>query len=183
MVAYASGETRLQNRRGKGFLCLCANVVLPGLGQGLAGRWRRGIVLFVIWGLVVAGTLYCLGIARPLRPLLLLAPLCLLTGVWSYIDGYIVGRNSERRLLGRPFLRYAAGAGLLAVGGVLQPATLVVRSVQNYWRRHSAFQPTRCRQRWRRWTASSWRGDCRCGGGTLLFFALQTIRGSCIQSA
>jgi len=81
----------------------------------LAGYRRRALGWFLTT--ILLTTLFFVSIINPpLVPLLLvIVPLALILQVAVYIDAFLCGRRSSRRMLGGPFIRYLAGAGLLVV--------------------------------------------------------------------
>ena len=104
---------------GKGFMALCANFVLWGLGHFIAGQRRRGVIWFGIWMALVVLELVVLSIT-PLIPLLLvLVPIQAVLFIVLMVQSFQAGRGSPGRMLGHPALRYVAGLGLL-VGALVE---------------------------------------------------------------
>ena len=118
--------------RGKGFLALSGGTFLHGLGHVIAGRYRRGLFWFALsWGLV-AINLIC-AMVRSLMPLLIvLMPLSFIATIWCLVDSFLIGRRSERRMLGRAGLRYLAGAGIIAAVILLNPALWVALQIRSH---------------------------------------------------
>lgn len=122
------------SRRGKGFLALSATLFLPGLGQFLAGRHRRGLIWFSISILVSLIGIGLLGLRG--RVLLILFPLVTLEVILSLaviIDAYLIGRRTGGRMLSRPWLRYLAGLFVLVMAFFLQPSKLIAIAQRPYW--------------------------------------------------
>ncbi len=109
------------SKRGKGFLAVCASVLLPGLGQFFAGYRRRGL----IWLLVVlsvdtlAFTSLCLPDFVP--AIMVLGPIATITHLSCWVDSYLCGRRSAKDHFRFAVWRYATGLGLLVLGIVLAP--------------------------------------------------------------
>lgn len=115
------------DRLGKGFLALAGSIAAPGLGQALSGRASRGVKWFV---LIMAFNVTAIG----MMSLPALAPAGMALGVASVIvtlaglvDAFLGGRRSQRAMLRRSWLRYAAGIALIAAFCIANPALLLAR--------------------------------------------------------
>src|SRR5690349_10601915 len=104
VLAYA--QARGPDRRGKGPLAVAAGVLLPGLGHWVAGERPSAVRWFVL--LIGLGLLACLCLAVPtLAPVCpILAAICIVLQVLQWISAYRAGRNSTRRMLPNPAVRY-----------------------------------------------------------------------------
>jgi signal peptidase I len=121
-LEYASHTNRPRSRRGRGFLTVCGDLAMPGVGHFLAGVRRRAIFWFAV----------CMGIGllvlvaasnHALTPaIIVLLPLSLLAQLAMLIDGYRVGRRSQHEMLRWPIARYAAGIGALALANFVSPS-------------------------------------------------------------
>src|SRR5688572_24090876 len=96
--------------RGKGFLAVGGSMFLHGLGQMMAGRYRRGVSWFLLSWELSATVLICAMVGSLMPMLIVLIPAGVVVSIWCLIDSYVVGRRSSRVIIGRPALRYLTGA-------------------------------------------------------------------------
>jgi signal peptidase I len=112
-----------------GFLALGASFFLPGLGQLVSRRWRRGIVWLAVVITCQATTLFAVALPALVPALLVLLPLTFLVQLWMWIDSFRCGQRTHAPILGRPFINYPVGLLLIAaalfVPVLLKPALMV----------------------------------------------------------
>jgi signal peptidase I len=113
------------SRRGKGFLTVCGNLVVPGLGHLIAGFRKRGVVWFAVCEGIAVLVMIAGSIPILLPAVLVLFPLSLLAQLSMLIDAYRTGRTSTREMLRWPAARYAIGIGILVLGNFLHLNTRV----------------------------------------------------------
>lgn len=111
----------MPNPRGKGFLVLCATILLPGLGPFIAGHRRRGLLWLAVALLFDADAMGSLTVPAFVPALLVLAPLVIVVHVWCWTDSFLCGRRSGTSFVRSPPLRYAIGIGLLVLSFILSP--------------------------------------------------------------
>src|ERR1700754_4275038 len=86
-LQYADQTIKAQSQRGKGFLGLAGNVILPGLGHILSGRYRRGIIWFGAIELLTGMSLAAFWSPRFIPILPVAIPLLIILQVAALIDG------------------------------------------------------------------------------------------------
>ncbi len=115
---------------GRGVLALGLSMLVPGLGQAAAGRFRRGVVWFALSVLFVA-MLVSAAVWPGLVPVAaVVAVVAYLVNLSGWIDAFRTGARSDRPMLGSPRNRYLVGlmAGVLGLLGVTSlPLALCVR--------------------------------------------------------
>ncbi len=119
-----------QSRWGKGFLALAGNILITGLGHVIVGRPRRGLVWFSLSFLLTAVVIAAMVTPRLLPILIGLLPVYTIVMLTSYIDSFLCGRHSMRKLAG-PFWRYAGGVGLIALTCVTKPGPRVAEYLKH----------------------------------------------------
>jgi signal peptidase I len=115
LLSYASPLPKDKNRRGRGFLAVCAGFAVTGLGHVVVGRYRRGLVWLLGWALIAAAMYTAICLPRLLPALIVLFPLCAIWGIASLVDAYLCGRRSEMGLLRSPVFRYLAGIAIITI--------------------------------------------------------------------
>jgi signal peptidase I len=98
---------------GKGFVAVCANFVLWGLGHFIAGQRRRGVIWFGVSVVLSVLEIATISVPRLIPFLLVLAPIHVVLFVVLLLQSFRMGRQSSGRMLGHPAVRYLAGFGLL----------------------------------------------------------------------
>ena len=116
---------------GMGFLAMCASFLLPGLGQWISGRRRRGACWLAVWAVaavvslsstyVRGGVVVCLValIAWSMSPLL------------AAIDAFVRGRRAGQSILRWPLVRYLVGIGLVLIAITL--AEINAKVIEHEW--------------------------------------------------
>jgi signal peptidase I len=118
--------------RGRGFLALAATVLIPGLGQIIAGEKRRGLKWLGAFLLILATSGATLFFHRLFPAMVLLVPLQWIVVVAAWIDAYRVGKRSTRPMLGRPALRYVVGGALLLLALTANPQVMLAMLMRTY---------------------------------------------------
>jgi len=113
------------DRWGKGFIAVAASILLPGLGQLFAGRRRRGVMWFLASVAIGVTGLACLAHPATLPVAAGLTVMEIALAAAMLIDAFISGRQSNRRMLGRPWLRYLTGIGCLVAANFANPRFLL----------------------------------------------------------
>jgi signal peptidase I len=122
--------TPAPSRRGKGFLAVCATILLPGLGHFIAGFRRRGL-LWLAAAVVLAGAgAVALAVPALVPALLVLLPLALIMEFVRWLDAYLCGRRSTAPMLRTPPRRYLVGVALLAVAVFAAPTSWLARPIK-----------------------------------------------------
>ena len=118
--------------RGKGALAVAATLLLPGLGQILAGERRRGvrwIAAYVTLTIVTLATF----VTHQLVPVLIVTvPLQILLQLACVIDAYRVGRRSTRKMLGGPARRYFVAVLLILATMFANPMFALALPAQRF---------------------------------------------------
>lgn len=113
------------SRRGLGFASACASLLVPGAGQYMAGRRRRGAIWLVLCSGVLAVSILGFVWAELVPVFLLTVPLSLVLQPGCAIDAYLCGRRS-RRAWARPLARYGVGAAVLVTAIFAHPGVLLI---------------------------------------------------------
>ena len=129
---YRSARPVRVSRRGNGFLTVCANLWVPGLGFWLIGLRRRGTLWLATVVLLIAVGLGIMSIPALVPALLVIVPLSALLQIALVVDSYRRGRNPPRPVASTPGLRYLAGAGFLALCIFASPSTAVALVFRHY---------------------------------------------------
>jgi signal peptidase I len=128
----AGGVGSHETCRGKGALAVAATLLLPGLGQILAGERSRGLrwlLAYLALSLVILATF----VVHQLVPVLIVAvPLQILLQLACVIDAYRAGRRSQRRMLGSPGRRYLVAVVLVLATVFANPMFAVALPAQRF---------------------------------------------------
>jgi signal peptidase I len=135
LPASSVSEAGAPSPRGRGFLAACASLVVPGAGQWIAGRRRRGARAFLI-----NAALGLAALALILWPAITLAGLVLAVAAALFqlavvVDAYLVGRRSGGTMVGGggPAVRYLVGAAILGASALsLNPSYLLIQVYRRY---------------------------------------------------
>jgi signal peptidase I len=125
VLDYSVAAPKPPSRRGYGFLTVCANFVLPGLGFWIIGRRRRAVAWFAVLITIAAAAVVAMCFPSLVPALLVLLPLSVALQLLMLVDGYRLGRNAPRKILSSPLLRYLAGCAILVLLGVISPGRRV----------------------------------------------------------
>ncbi len=137
VLSYSTADPRPRSRRGRGFLSLILTFVVTGLGQAACGRVRRGVVWLA--GSILFQAVCFAALLRPLfvPTLLVFVPLAIIWNLTAIVDAYLVGRRSDRNLLGSPWLRYLSGIFILAAslfaGRYGSPSQMLAIYARDHW--------------------------------------------------
>lgn len=121
------------DRWGKGFLAVAASILLPGLGLFVAGRRRRGMLWFSIWLVMGLTGAVCLAYPDTLLVAAALGAIEMLLLLSMYVDAFVIGRRSDRRMIGRPWLRYLLGIGFLLATEFASPRFLLAYHLRDHY--------------------------------------------------
>jgi signal peptidase I len=135
------------DRWGKGFMAFAASVLLPGLGQFFAGQRRRGMLWLLVCAAISLTGAVCLAHPAALPVAAVLAAIETVLMLLMLIDAFIRGRRSDRRMLGRPWLRYLVGIGFLLATAFAGPRFLLAYHLRDHYveafvTRSGAMSPT-----------------------------------------
>jgi len=132
VIPYLSKSPPRPSRRGRGFLAICATLLLPGLGHFWAGRTRRALGVFGIAQLILAVQLALL-LWPPLFPAALaFAPLGILLTIAIWIDAYRSGHQATALVPRAAWQRYLLGTALLVLTPVLCENALLAKVVRHH---------------------------------------------------
>ena len=123
--ATMDAPTPTPDRAGRGFLAVTASIFLPGLGQFLAGRRKRGLRWFAAILAVAAVALAAMSFPRTLPALIVLLPVSVLLQLAMWVDAFRCAAASQSSMLGQPWKRFLAGIAFLAITVFLHPSRLV----------------------------------------------------------
>lgn len=118
---------------GKGFMAVAASILLPGLGRLFAGRRRRGVLWLVVCLAIGLAGAVCLAYPAALPIAAGLAAIETVLVLLMLIDAFIGGRRSDRRMLGRPWLRYLVGIGFLLATAFASPRFLLAYHLRDHY--------------------------------------------------
>ena len=128
-------------------MAFAASVLLPGLGQFFAGRRRRGMLWLLVCVAISLTGAVCLAHPAALPVAAVLAAIETVLMLLMLIDAFIRGRRSDRRMLGRPWLRYLVGIGFLLATAFASPRFLLAYHLRDHYveafvTRSGAMSPT-----------------------------------------
>lgn len=121
------------DRWGKGFMAVAASILLPGLGQLFAGRRRRAVMWFLIWLFPGLAGAVCLAYPNTLLVAAAFGATEMLLLLSMYVDAFVIGRRSDRRMLGPPWLRYLVGIGFLLATAFASPRFLLAYHLRDHY--------------------------------------------------
>jgi Na+/melibiose symporter-like transporter len=88
VLSYPDAPQGNLSKRGCGFIAVCVGLVVTGLGQALAGRFRRGLIWFIGCVMINAALLGAVLLPRLLLTLLVFFPLIIVWNLASLVDAY-----------------------------------------------------------------------------------------------
>jgi len=115
-------DTIIISSRGKGFVAIAGNLLYPGIGHILAGKYYRAL-FWILISICVSFLIFAIPLYPSLHAVLVvLIPSGVLVTLASYIDAFLCGRRSSSHLIHSPTLRFVAGFLLIAIYILINPA-------------------------------------------------------------